>query len=77
MKAFCIYFDENKQELLGTDCYLPYDGRFRNDKALFYIINHPHTKYVFDRQNARYVRLARGRLIDPVFITGFVKINYL
>lgn len=77
MKHFCIYFDENKQELIGTDCYLPYDGRFKVNTATFYIMSHPHTKFVYNHQNARYIRLAAGRLINPVFITGFIKINYI
>lgn len=77
MKHFCIYFDENKQELIGTDCYLPYDGRFRVTTASFYITNHPHTKFVYNHQKARYFRLAGGRLANPVFITGFIKINYV
>jgi hypothetical protein len=84
MKRFVQYYDENYNELCGSDSVWVFDQRWSIDTIMDKVITKAEKQAAYYRanpdkavpQHASYARIMMGEILSPHPITGFVNLEH-
>lgn len=84
MKRFVQYYDENRNEICGSDGVWVFDQRFANDTMICRVMERAAKQAAYYRANpdkavpqrAAICRIMMGEILDPRPITGYFHLEH-